>query len=653
MKKPSQEVFDAGQARASHNRKYMERTVGDQAKQHEVHVWENGDKYVIISDSKVAQAVNGLTAHLGFGWRQAASFTRFWSALTTSQNPMFIVPNIVRDYRFGVRSVVIRYGLKAAANYTAVYNKSSKAAWRAMNGKADPANNKEDALFQTWRDKGGPTGYVQMHKIDKLKKEIDRDLSDLKRVNAKLNPLHYLKVARDWESKWTGRLADWSETIGRFSAFKIALENGDSMDDAVTFSKEITVNFDRKGTSSQHIGSLYAFFNARMQGITRYFKLWGMDPKTMAMFAAMDMAAGVTLSMLLDSFWGDDEDEEGVKKYDKFSSYLRSGYLMIPVPGTDNAISLPNPHGFGAFYALGNIAYDMATGRRSGLKGMGDALNAFSNSMLPVDVSGIVSPTGKPSLRPITPTFLVPALDLSINEDFAGRMIFREPYIKDQNIANSQLYLRNTNSAIRSITDKLYEIGGGDLSVGIKQRITKDGEIKKIKGIFDRNPAKLEHIAEYYLSGKGQFYNKLYKSTIQSMTEVHRKIVEEDMSTNSAVLQTMKEQITEQPGDIPIINRFIRAGYGDPIRDEYYKKRETLGKYLELARKYEAVGNFDKAKLIIESDLMPEASEFSFIDAQIKNLNNMLYDDIPESAKERIKKEIRQLQKQAINFKEK
>jgi len=660
--KPSQSMLESGKARlvreklarVKHDKSYTQRATARQAKQHLVEVWENGTKYFITSDPQVANALNGLTTQLGPGWSHAARFTRFWSSLTTSQNPMFIVPNIVRDYRFGYRSVVIKYGLKAGAKYTANYKKSSGAAWRFMNGKSDPVNNKEDALYQKWREKGGPTGYVQLNKVDRLKKSIERDLKDLKTTNATLNPFRYLNKLRRFETKLIGGLADWSESIGRYSAFKIALENGATMDQAATFSKEITVNFDRKGQWGQHIGALYAFWNARMQGVTRYFKLWGMDPKKMAMFAAMDIAAGISLSMMLDWFWGDDKDEDGVKKYDKFSSFLRRGYLMIPIPGTGNTVSLPNPHGFGAFYAIGNIAYEMATGRKSATVGAMETFDSFTNSMMPIDLgAAFAGGKGQPSLRPFVPTFAVPLMDIARNEDFAGRAIYREPYVKDQNIADSKLYFGRVNTVIKGLTDQIFKLGGGDPELGIRQRITKEGEIKEIKQVFDWNPAKIEHILEYYLSGKGQFYNKLYKSTIQTVIEGQKRAVEEGLKGNEVVKQTFKDLITQHPGDVPIVNRFLRVGHGDPIRDEYYKKRKSLGTYLELSKKFEGIQDFDKVNLLYGSEKMPEAMMFGLYDKQISGLNEMLYQDIPQSAKDRIKKQIRDIQKKAINFKEK
>jgi hypothetical protein len=646
--RPKQELFDAKLVRVKQNKSYKQRASSSEAGQHEVEVWENGDKYIVLVDPQVANAINGNDVQLSEAMQKVAAFTRFWSALTTSQNPAFVIPNMARDFGFGARQVGALYGLKGVNDFRKNYKEASKAVWRAVNEKDDPAHLTADAKYRHWREMGGPTGYVHLQKLDALKKEIARDIDELKRIGERKNVQDYLKRARNLESKLINRLAEFSELTGRYAAYLTALQNGASEDQATTFSKEITVNFDRRGTTSSMFNAVFAFWNARIQGIARYIQLWKDKPAQMSMIMLMDFAAGILLSRILDWFYGDDKDEEGVDKYDKFSSFLKRGYSVLPIPGTDMMVTIPNPHGFGMFHAAGNIVYDWMTKRKDFVTGMLEMFDSFQNSMLPIDMGSAINREGKLSLAPIMPTMLAPWYSISQNENFAGGLIYKEKFTANQNIANSQLYLKNTNKVIKGFTDGLYKFSGGDLELKYKTYHDKNGNQRKVWA--DINPAKVEYLIEYYLSGKGQFYNSLFKSIVQPIADGISKTVEAESIGGKTIGQAYKELLTDHPSDIPVLNRFLRKANGDPIQREYYETKTDLESYITELNKYTKLHRGEDMGRMMQAPKYKDALRFSERQKVIENLNEQLYLDLSPETKKSIMDQIRILKKEIINF---
>jgi hypothetical protein len=354
------------------------------------------------------------------------------------------------------------------------------------------------------------------------------------------------------------------------------------------------------------------------------------------------------MSMLLRWFWGDDKDEEGIEKYDKFSSFLKRGYLSLPIPGTDRMITLPNPHGFGAFYGLGNIVHDVAVQKKDLVTGMGEMFDTFQSSLLPLDMGSLFARDGGLSPMPIVPTMLVPFVAIPQNENFAGMMIHRDKYTPDQNIANSQLYLKNTNKLVKGFTDFLYKLGGGDTEMKYKTYYDDNGKFRKVW--LDINPANLEYLITYYTSGKGQFYNGLYKSIIQPISDGLSKTVEAETPGGKTVAQAYKELFTTSPEDIPVLNRFLRSGKGDPIQKEYYEKKKDLEGYLTQLNQYTKMGRAADMGRMMGDEKYQEARNFKEKQKIIDDLNERLYMDLSPEARKQIMDQIRTRKKEILNY---
>lgn len=603
--RPEQKLFDEKKARIRRDRD-VGRASKYEAAQHEVEVFENGEKKIVqLADPQAASAINGDNLQeMGPILETLSKFTRFWAALTTSKNPAFIIPNMIRDLRFAFRGIMVDEGVANSMRFMANYGKAQAAVLRAVSGKAN-MDKKYDKLYQQFRNDGGITGITKLDDIKKIKRKMEREAHQLieERKKGIKNPLIWVKKLFLLENRLTTNLAEWSENISRFSTYLTYLDMGRSRQESATRAKEITTNFDRRGTWSSGINAAYAFFNARVQGIKRYGDLWKKNPGIMATWTAFDMALGFALAALMDSWYGDDPDDEGTKKGDKVNRFVRHNYLNIPVPGSDKLISIPNPHSFAFFHAIGSTLYDVMSGKMDGKEALSFSFDAFANNLIPIDLGGAFNNEGRLSARPIVPTFFVPIYDLTVNEDFAGRMIYREPFTKDleKKLSPSQLYMNGTNRMLRVITDAAYQATGGDLETGM--RYYYEGGKKKRAWGGEVNPAAIEHILETTLSGKGQFYNQLFKIAIRS-------------------LEKNKEPL--QSYDIPVVSRFVRTAWGDPIKDKFYDNIREAGDIISAYKMAKGVIEQGNVLNEIGRTRYENAKEIIKINNQIRDINEDL-----------------------------
>jgi hypothetical protein len=137
--KPEQKLYDEGKVITKTNRNHNRYRSGGESKQHEVSLWINGEKAVVIfDDPNVASAINyenmfqdkftlGLQNTVG-------RFTRFLSSVFTSKNPAFIPKNLLRDLGYSSMSHLIRDD----GNFTGYAKnlaKAKKAISRKLKGK--------------------------------------------------------------------------------------------------------------------------------------------------------------------------------------------------------------------------------------------------------------------------------------------------------------------------------------------------------------------------------------------------------------------------------------------------------------------------------------------------------------------------------------
>ena len=193
----------------------------------------------------------------------------------------------------------------------------------------------------------------------------------------------------------------------RLSSYKAALDKGLSKHDAAIIAKNLTVNFDKRGAFSQKVNSLYAFFNASVQGSARVLEtLKGPAGKKIM---AGGLGLGVMQSILLAASGYDDNE---------IPEFVKEKNFIVPLPDK-KYLSIPYPLGFNVFPNIGRVTTEFAG---SGFKNPGEHLTHLVGT-----ITDAFSPLGTDiGLQTISPTFLDPVVALAENKDAFGRPISRE-----------------------------------------------------------------------------------------------------------------------------------------------------------------------------------------------------------------------------------
>ena len=294
-------------------------------------------------------------------------------------------------------------------------------------------------------------------------------------------------------------LSDFNDTIEngvRLSAYKAALDKGLSREQAASIAKNLTVNFDRKGQLGSRLNSLYAFFNASVQGSARLgqllvtrtpegkYKLSGAGKKIIAGGVMIGVAQALAMAAA-----GFDEDEP--------PEFVKERNLIIPVGGK-NYLTIPLSLGLHIFPNIGRITTEfMLNGGKDPSKHSTDMLSTVMDAFNPLGGSGS-------ALDMITPSILDPYVAIKQNTDAFGRPIYR----KDQATNPTPGYTRSrdTASAISQELAKFlnYASGGTEFQKGAISP-TAD-EIDYLAGQFTggigREALKTEQAVKSVISGE-------------------------------------------------------------------------------------------------------------------------------------------------------
>jgi hypothetical protein len=347
------------------------------------------------------------------------------ASVNTQYNPVFGLWNFTRDVQgaaFNLTTTEIAGSEKKVLDGVLPALKGIYTDLR-QNRKKAVGDSEWAKLFEQYELAGGQTGYRDQFS------QTERRANIVKREMEKLNQGNVRKVAQamfDWLSDYNTAM----ENAVRLSAFKVALDQGMTEERAASLAKNLTVNFNRKGASSPTLQTLFAFFNAAVQGTARLAEtLRGPSgKKIMAGGLAIGVGQAIALAM---AGYEDDEPPE----------FLKNKNLIIPVPG-GNYLIIPMPLGFNVFPGVGRLTTEFILGKAgliTGAKSAGDKLVSVGSLILDA-----FNPLGSGSvLQMVTPTIADPAFAIAANRDAFGRPIAKE----DRATAPTPGYTRSRETA--------------------------------------------------------------------------------------------------------------------------------------------------------------------------------------------------------------
>ena len=427
---------DATQKRDGLNIAYPQ--THSEEREHEVRVMKDGEEYVIYvnGDPQLAQAMNNTRAHRvreiqsGKLDRAAAWLGRKMAAAYTSLSPLFIPSNYFRDLTMTLASTAIRedgrYNYLLRKNLATSWNlgfmlrdyQNGKLREKVSNGNATP----KEQMFYDFMMNGGETGFVSSLDVEDLKKKFKNDLKDLDRWKA--NPVKVGHTIMD-AIEFLNRAI---EDSNRFAVYMTSIQYGRSIDEAVNDAKDVTLNFNRKGTGEygwQMVRNLYLFINPAVQSLQTLGALVKHHPFKFTAVTASWLASGVLVPIVnaaLMSMLGGDDDKD---KYWQFTKWDRRNNLIMWIPFTHEYIKIPLAQEFRAFYGIG----DMIASKMMGGEMAEESWNQYAEDLLGQVVDMLpLDPTGYDGNIAVSlmPNAIRPVFELAFNVDFTGKPLFKE-----------------------------------------------------------------------------------------------------------------------------------------------------------------------------------------------------------------------------------
>lgn len=608
-----------------------------QLNEHQVLVKQNGKSCIITVNGspRAAQAANGLTnpdtdltGAIGKVFEGAEALNRQLSSLYTTLNPDFIGSNYVRDALYSNTMVYVKEGAKYGGSFNfnfAKYNPAEMANLYARYNKGSlDTSNETHRLFLEFMQNGGETGFVNLKQIEKRKSEIAKAIKRDGEISA----------AQIWGG--LGDAVDFAnravENSARFAAYVTSRKSGRSVGRSVYDAKEISVNFNRKGSGSKFMGAegqtkagnaaafvsgagrgLYIFWNAGLQGLTNFSRQIGRHPGKALTLAALLFGFGALMSYLGSN---DDDDENN---YFNLPKYIRRSNVCYKIG--DLFVTIPLPVEYRSFYGLGELASSALAGKEGGTtKDIAKEAVSQVSQLFPIDFA-----EGGGGLHALIPSAVKPIVEAETNTAWTGLPIYKDNDFNKNMPEYTKVY-KTANGYLVEIARALNDATGGN---------------KYKKGFIDINPAKMEYVLKGMLGGAFSFPDKLVKTT-----------------------ETIMGDREFDWRNTPFANRFVknadeRTEYKS-LNEQYFKLKDEMDVVKQQVKGFEKeadAGNekYEKALLQLEDSKDYERLElFKDYEKELKGLNDELKElrmspDYDKAEEKELQKEIAELQRQLLD----
>lgn len=267
----------------------------------------------------------------------------------------------------------------------------------------------------------------------------------------------------------------------RLGIYTVLREEGVGVEDAISYARDATVNFNRKGYLTPYTNAAFMFSNAAIQGMSRAFKSMGAKHGK-GTLAALFMVG--VIQTLLDHWLGDDDDREknGLSNAKNMTEHDKQTSLGVPLPGGRRLkAQIRNPWALPVY--LGRKTAELAIGAVSAARAAKDVASAVGGFITePVGGNGFDSISQ--TWQTFAPTLADPLVQWMTGTDFKGDERLRKKW--DDNLPSSWNGKRNTSAPYKWIAQGLNALSGG-------------GEFRK--GAFDTSPENWQLLAETVLGG--------------------------------------------------------------------------------------------------------------------------------------------------------
>lgn len=378
-------------------------------------VWENGEKVTYETTPELIKTMRMLDKEQSNMFVKVLSYPANWLRAGATLSPEFILRNPVRDM-IGA-SIYSKHGFIPVVDTfkgLSLFLKKGDLYWEYMKSGAAHA-----AMVSLDRD------YLS----GQLRDIMSRESKVTKLIK---NPIELLRAMSE-ATEMATRLAEFDNARKGYTGVGNRLFGKDrkplTAREAALESRDITLDFSRRGTHTKKFNQAVAFFNAAIQGTDKMARAFKEDPRGMTVKTMLY----ITLPSVL--LWYMNKDDE---RYQELPQWEKDTFWIIP--GKENMYKIPKPFEAGilfgtAFERMLQYMDDKKSGRNGvGFKGFGERV-----------------------IDSMTPSFM-PTAVIPIFEAMTNKSIFRQRNIIPQSQENLPARLQygvNTSEVAKFVGDKI------------------------------------------------------------------------------------------------------------------------------------------------------------------------------------------------------
>lgn len=389
-------------------------------------VWENGEKVTYETTPELIQTMRMLDKDQSNMVAKILSYPANWLRAGATLSPEFILRNPVRDM-IGA-SIYSKHGFIPVVDTfkgLSLFLKKGELYWEYMKSGAAHA-----AMVSLDRDYLG----------GQLRDIMSRESKATKLIK---NPIEVLRAMSE-ATEMATRLAEFDNARKGYTGIGNRLFGKDrkplTAREAALESRDITLDFSRRGSHTKKANQVIAFFNATIQGADKMARAFKEDPRGMTVKTMLY----ITLPSIL--LWYMNKDDE---RYQELPQWEKDTFWIIP--GKENMYRVPKPFEAGVLFGTSFERmlqyFDDAKNNRKGVgfKGFGDrVIDSLAPSFMPTAMIPVVEAMTNYSLfrqrniipqsQENLPAHLQYGANTSEVAKFVGDKINVSPYIIDNTI---------------------------------------------------------------------------------------------------------------------------------------------------------------------------------------------------------------------------
>jgi len=532
-----------------------------------------------LDDPRLARSMGQLgDESMGVFMRAMSGFSRYFSAVNTMLSPPFVVVNAIRDMMTAQVNIgeQVPKGMQAKVR-TAVLRNYTRSLAGSYRGLAGDSSTQWSQYFKEYSQIGAKVHFWRIDSPEQQFVDMDQRIN-LATGNIASRTMRRLVKPSTRDNPalaWIERVNLAIDNSARLSAFVEARAQGMTIEDAASLSKNLTVNFNRKGEIGPQMNALFPFANAAIQGSQVLLK---------AMSARQ--VKGIVLGMVVFGMLNDllnaslsEEDDDGELEYDQIPNFVQQRNLILANPAGDGEtfITVPLPYGYNAFFYLGNRLGKLTRGVVDPGRATRDVMTTTLSAFSPL--------SGETAQQFFMPTLLDHVNELAQNRNWIGRPIRPENPYGDYGPQSFMEY--NASGPSRVVARGLNSITGGS---------------QLERGLIDISPEYLDHTREFLTGGAGRFVGQVYElgeAAVQGRlqdVEVYQVPILRNLRTDSGpflnsnrffrfrdvVNESRAMVVRAQELDIPVLDRHQRAARLHDALRGVERQRTSLRNRLDL-----------------------------------------------------------------------